>query len=523
MAKISIAQLKAEINEVIVANGTQSIIGSILNGVLQDLVDSVQGGSIYYGSSVPSGSLGQAGDLYFCQTNLTIYFKISSNWYSIYTIPIDNAPTLNSNNLVSSGGVYSVLLAKADLIDGLIPLSQIPPLGTTRTYANIAARNADTNLTGVAFGYVLDASADPAVGSGSAVYFNNNGTSWVLVSDQNELNLVVSWSNVTGKPTYFNTQWGLISGSLSSQSDLVAAFAAKMNLTTIDTTPISGNTTHIISSDGVYQALVLKANASALSAHIANLSNPHQVTLEQARSQNNQLQGNIDANNNTIINLPNATLSSQPATFGQLSALIADSVKPPLPIDCSANPNYPSAVAGDSYKVSVAGMIGGGSGLVVSVGDLIIASIANAGGTQASVGGYWGVYQTLLEQATNTVYGIVRLATDAEAIAGSSSTGVLTPYSGKELYNQMAKTVYYQMNPRGVTEVSFYMRNAGNINSTTIVGGSNVFIKTGTGGTYPSTQTYPYAYNAGDQIFVTFTYSDTLNLNCNLVLNCQDN
>lgn len=57
--------------------------------------------------------------------------------------------------------------------------------------------------------------------------------------------------------------------------------------------------------------------------------------------------------------------------------------------DCSANPNYPAALKGDSYVVSVAGKIGGASGTSVDVGDVYAASADNAGGTEASVGTSW--------------------------------------------------------------------------------------------------------------------------------------
>lgn len=61
--------------------------------------------------------------------------------------------------------------------------------------------------------------------------------------------------------------------------------------------------------------------------------------------------------------------------------------------DCSANPNYPAASKGDFYLVSVAGKIGGASGVVVSAGDTYFALADNAGGTQASVGTSWTVIQ----------------------------------------------------------------------------------------------------------------------------------
>lgn len=61
--------------------------------------------------------------------------------------------------------------------------------------------------------------------------------------------------------------------------------------------------------------------------------------------------------------------------------------------DCSANPNYPAASKGDFYLVSVAGKIGGASGIVVEVGDTYFATADNAGGTQAGVGTSWTVVQ----------------------------------------------------------------------------------------------------------------------------------
>lgn len=61
--------------------------------------------------------------------------------------------------------------------------------------------------------------------------------------------------------------------------------------------------------------------------------------------------------------------------------------------DASGNPNYPAALKGDSYFVSVAGKVGGASGKSVEIGDLYVASADNAGGTEASVGTSWFVME----------------------------------------------------------------------------------------------------------------------------------
>lgn len=59
-------------------------------------------------------------------------------------------------------------------------------------------------------------------------------------------------------------------------------------------------------------------------------------------------------------------------------------------IDCSANPNYPAGDAGDYYKISVAGKIGGASGLSVIAGDVIICNTdGTTAGTHAAKGEFW--------------------------------------------------------------------------------------------------------------------------------------
>lgn len=68
--------------------------------------------------------------------------------------------------------------------------------------------------------------------------------------------------------------------------------------------------------------------------------------------------------------------------------------------DCSANPNYPAADRGHTYRVSVAGKIGGASGVVVEAGDMFIClTDGTASGNQATVGANWGVIQMNLDGA----------------------------------------------------------------------------------------------------------------------------
>src|SRR3990167_8077498 len=83
--------------------------------------------------------------------------------------------------------------------------------------------------------------------------------------------------------------------------------------------------------------------------------------------------------------------------------------------DCSANPNYPVALKGDAYYVTVAGKIGGASGVSVDVGDMYVASADNAGGTQAAVGTSWFLLEHNLTGALLAANNLSDLANAATA------------------------------------------------------------------------------------------------------------
>lgn len=96
-------------------------------------------------------------------------------------------------------------------------------------------------------------------------------------------------------------------------------------------------------------------------------------------------------------------------------------------IDCSGNPNYPAADAGHLYKVSVAGKIGGASGVNVTAGDtLYCVTDSSAAGNQATVGANWVVVQANVEQATTSTLGLVALADSTVAEAKSDTAKAVT-------------------------------------------------------------------------------------------------
>lgn len=99
-------------------------------------------------------------------------------------------------------------------------------------------------------------------------------------------------------------------------------------------------------------------------------------------------------------------------------------------IDCSGNPNYPAANAGDTYKITVAGKIGGASGVTVTANDTAYCTVdSTSSGNHATVGANWVVVQANVDAATTSTQGLVVLADSTVAEAKSDSAKALTAAS----------------------------------------------------------------------------------------------
>jgi hypothetical protein len=139
-------------------------------------------------------------------------------------------------------------------------------------------------------------------------------------------------------------------------------------------------------------------------------------------------------------------------------------------IDCSTNPNYPAADAGDTYKVTVAGKIGGASGPSVAVGDTMYCTAdSTSSGTHATVGANWTIVQANVDAATATTQGLVELATVAEAEAATDTVRAVTPaglasytraYS--ETFGDGSTTSYAITHSLGTKDVTVAVRQVSN-------------------------------------------------------------
>lgn len=179
-------------------------------------------------------------------------------------------------------------------------------------------------------------------------------------------------------------------------------------------------------AQGMYLENYIDQVSNDLSVHSTDTNNPHQTTLEQARSQNSSLSGDINANTNTIINIRDAVNPQEPITKIQFDSYNASVGRQRGAIDCSSNPNYPASNVGDRWEVTVAGKIGGVLGIDVQVYDEIVCKTQSVAGDQATVGMNFYVVQGNLERASESVGGYIQLATDVEVQAETNNEKAVT-------------------------------------------------------------------------------------------------
>lgn len=149
--------------------------------------------------------------------------------------------------------------------------------------------------------------------------------------------------------------------------------------------------------------------------------------MSQTQIRNSQMvvTQSLDFNSQKGVNLATPTAATDAATKGYVDSIMAanDAMTYKGVIDCAANPNYPAANAGDTYKISVGGKIGGASGITVEAGDMAICTTdGTVAGTQATVGTAWNIIQTNIV-AGGTVTSSSGSAVDNAIVRMDSTSG----------------------------------------------------------------------------------------------------
>lgn len=88
---------------------------------------------------------------------------------------------------------------------GKIPNAQIPNVFKEAAVVdNITQRDELDAFEGL-HALVVDASADTTVGAGGGAEYVYNGTKWIKISEFNNLDTLVDWSNIQNKPDFVTT------------------------------------------------------------------------------------------------------------------------------------------------------------------------------------------------------------------------------------------------------------------------------------------------------------------------------
>lgn len=140
---------------------------------------------------------------------------------------------------------------------------------------------------------------------------------------------------------------------------------------------------------------------------------------------NLDVDGTLSANSDTRIPTQKAVKTYADGLIAANDAMVFKGV-----IDCSTNPNYPAADRGHTYRVSVAGKIGGASGVNVELGDILLClTDGTASGNQATVGANWGIIQVNIDGAVTGPAS----ATSGNITTFSGTSGKVIQDSGKAL------------------------------------------------------------------------------------------
>lgn len=187
--------------------------------------------------------------------------------------------------------------------------------------------------------------------------------------------------------------WGAITGTLSNQTDLNNALAAKAPIESPTFTgTVSGITKAMVGLTNVEDKSSATIRGEITSGNVTSalgFTPADAASLGTAAALAADADGTLAANSDTRLATQKAVKTYADQLIAAADVMVFKGV-----VDCSANPNYPAGDAGWLYVVTVAGKIGGASGVNVEANDRLLCLVdGTVSGTQAAVGASWSISQ----------------------------------------------------------------------------------------------------------------------------------
>lgn len=322
-----------------------------------------RGATILRGSGAPSNGNGLDGDFYVRTSNGDLYEKSSGSWSVVGNItgPVN---VLGIGTVTTLGPDASATAS----ISGTSP-DQDVNLGIPRGARFFRGSGAPSGGTGENGDYYIRT-------SNGDLYVKSSGSWSVLINILGPANTLAIGSVTTGAAG--DPAAAVITGTAPNQ--------------TLDLTIPQG----IQGEQGPIGEGDVNGPESSTANDIAQFADATGKLLKGGIS--------IDTDTTLAAN-SDSRLATQKAVKAYADGLIAanDAMVFKGVQSASGNPNYPAANRGDTYRISVAGKIGGGSGPNVEVGDMLICMTdGTAAGNHATVGAQWAIIQVNLDGAMVT-------------------------------------------------------------------------------------------------------------------------
>jgi hypothetical protein len=380
-------------------------------------------------------------------------FADNADWGVILRIGPADDP--NPAHALFAVDAFGGLVFRALLGQGAFPLMRLTSQDDPNTYLvagpsglqMLVPTDADFDqevlgIGTVADGFIFDVEKDGSVFFNGSLYFQKRAIPVALTSGSKlavgfddtdgavKLKIVATSADGTNVATDIP-----IGDDIATQADIAAEASARStadagkqpldpDLTAF--AALDSSTAGVAATDGAgwikktYAQFKSALSLVASDVGLGNVTNDAQLKASQLDTD-----GAFAANSDTRVPSQKAVKTYADALIAANDAMVFKGV-----IDASGNPNYPAADRGHAYKISVAGKIGGASGLNVEVGDLILCiTDGTSAGTQAAVGANWTVVQTNL---------------DGAVIGPASATdGAIATYSGTsgKVVQDSAKTI----------------------------------------------------------------------------------